>query len=157
MSVTLSHDLRISMNSVTMSALPPALAELCRASLTRPGSAQVTDDILDFTATSMVLGKPALGDIKAGVITCPVLYAAEEHPSLMPIILRKFRSPGDVEYAIQCVRDSRGIERSRALARSYVDQAVACVALLPAAQTQHAELARQALLDLCAKIMDRKK
>jgi geranyl diphosphate synthase len=105
----------------------------------------------------MVLGKPAMGDIKAGVITCPVLYAAEEHPSLLPMIQRKFRSPGDVDHAIRCVQNSRGIVRAQELAQGYIDQAIACVELLPAAQSPHAALARQALLDLCSKIINRKK
>ena len=33
---------------------------------------QIVDDILDFTATSEELGKPALSDLKSGVVTLPV-------------------------------------------------------------------------------------
>jgi len=39
---------------------------------------QLVDDILDFTATSEQLGKPAFADLKDGHITIPVLIALEE-------------------------------------------------------------------------------
>jgi len=42
----------------------------------------------------MQLGKPALNDLKSGLATAPVLYAAEEHPELQTLILRKFKSEG---------------------------------------------------------------
>ncbi|WP_273125942.1 heptaprenyl diphosphate synthase component II [Metabacillus sp. HB246100] len=40
-------------------------------------SFQITDDILDFTATEKELGKPVGGDLLQGNITLPVLYARE--------------------------------------------------------------------------------
>lgn len=33
---------------------------------------QIVDDILDLTASSSLLGKPALNDIKSGLATLPV-------------------------------------------------------------------------------------
>lgn len=33
---------------------------------------QVVDDILDLTASSNMLGKPALNDLKSGIATAPV-------------------------------------------------------------------------------------
>ena len=35
------------------------------------------DDVLDLTASSSMLGKPALNDLKSGLSTAPVLFAAE--------------------------------------------------------------------------------
>jgi len=43
---------------------------------------QIVDDILDFTGTTDVLGKPAGSDLISGNLTAPVLYALEENPSL---------------------------------------------------------------------------
>jgi Polyprenyl synthetase len=57
---------------------------------------QIVDDILDLTASSSILGKPALNDIKSGLATVPVLFAAEEYPELRALILRKFKGSGDL-------------------------------------------------------------
>jgi hypothetical protein len=56
--------------------------------------AQFVDDVLDFTGSTMQLGKPALNDLRSGLATAPVLFAAEEHPELQPLILRRFKSEG---------------------------------------------------------------
>ena len=57
-------------------------------------AAQFVDDVLDFTGSTMQLGKPALNDLKSGLATAPVLYAAEEHPELHALILRRFKCEG---------------------------------------------------------------
>ena len=70
---------------------------VCRVTthtLTRP---QLVDDILDFSS-STALGKPGSGaDLRLGLATGPVLYAAEEYPELEPLIAREFKDDGDVE------------------------------------------------------------
>ena len=43
----------------------------------------------------MQLGKPILNDLRSGLATAPVLYAAEEHPELNTLILRRFKSEGE--------------------------------------------------------------
>lgn len=55
---------------------------------------QFVDDVLDFTGSTLQLGKPALNDLKSGLATAPVLYAAEEHPELHALILRRFKCEG---------------------------------------------------------------
>ena len=58
---------------------------------------QLVDDILDFSS-STDLGKPGSGaDLRLGIATGPVLYAAEEYPELEPLIAREFKHDGDVE------------------------------------------------------------
>ena len=42
---------------------------------------QILDDLLDFTATEDVLGKPVLQDLKEGHITLPIIYALQAEPS----------------------------------------------------------------------------
>ena len=116
---------------------------------------QVVDDILDFTSRQSFLGKPALGDVKAGVITCPVLFAAEEHPELVPMIKRKFKCAGDIEHAVQCVGRSSAIERSRDLAKGFVHRAIACVDDLGPCPSEHAQQARDALRGVCEKVRHR--
>lgn len=46
---------------------------------------------MDFTSTAQEMGKPSLNDLRSGLATAPVLYAAEEHPQLVPLIQRRFR------------------------------------------------------------------
>lgn len=118
---------------------------------------QVVDDVLDYTSSSMVLGKPALNDIKAGLVTCPVLFAAEEHPELAPMIQRKFRNPGDIDHTIWCVQNSQGIQRSRHLAESYIQEALESLDHMRLPKAEHADIACQALRDLCLKVLHRKK
>src|SRR5205085_10913496 len=38
---------------------------------------QVVDDILDFTSTEKILGKPAGNDLREGKVTLPLIYALE--------------------------------------------------------------------------------
>ena len=80
---------------------------------------QIVDDILDLTASSTLLGKPALNDIKSGLSTLPVLLAAEEHPELKSLILRKFKGNGDQAEAVRLVSKSQGIARAREMAKHH--------------------------------------
>lgn len=58
---------------------------------------QLVDDALDYSGTSAGLGKPALNDIRQGLVTAPVLFALEKHPHLKQLVDRRFKSPGDVD------------------------------------------------------------
>lgn len=91
---------------------------------------QFIDDVLDFTSSSGELGKPNLNDIKSGAITAPVLFAAEEHPELIEMIQRKFKGAGDVARANDLVFDSRGIEKTRAMADKHCKLAADAVSPL---------------------------
>lgn len=118
---------------------------------------QVIDDVLDFTAESAILGKPTLNDVRAGVVTCPVLFAAEEHPQLQPLISRRFCHAGDVDAALALVQDSRGIQRAQQLAHDYTEAALQCIDELGDAESAHAQEAREALRCLCRKVVQRQK
>ncbi|NES97238.1 MAG: solanesyl diphosphate synthase [Desertifilum sp. SIO1I2] len=110
---------------------------------------QIVDDILDFTASTEALGKPAGSDLKSGNLTAPVLYAIEDNPYLEVLIEKEFTEAEDLEKAIALVRDSQGIERSRELAAHHAHQAAACLTDLPPTES------RQTLIDLTDYVLSR--
>lgn len=86
---------------------------------------QLVDDILDFDGSASVMGKPALADLHAGLATAPVLFAAEMFPTEMePLLERKFRDEGDIDKAVDLVRNSDGIQRTKDLAQVHVELAI---------------------------------
>jgi all-trans-nonaprenyl-diphosphate synthase len=103
---------------------------------------QIVDDILDLTASSEVLGKPAGSDLAGGNLTAPVLYALEEVPELQSLLARKLAQSGDLERAMDLVNASNGIARARELAHQHVRQAMQALEALEPSQP------RQALLEL---------
>jgi all-trans-nonaprenyl-diphosphate synthase len=85
---------------------------------------QIADDIIDFTSSTEVLGKPAGSDLASGNLTAPVLFAMEEKPYLRVLIEREFSGDGDLEEALQLVHQSEGIEKARILAYKYSNLAL---------------------------------
>lgn len=118
---------------------------------------QFVDDVLDFTSSSSILGKPALNDLASGLATAPVLFAAEEHPELVPLIARKFKVSGDVAAAQNMVAASRGIERTKLLAAEHVTAAIAAIESLPPARSEHSRACREALIDITRQVLTRSK
>lgn len=85
---------------------------------------QLVDDMLDFSATSRQLGKPAAVDLRLGLATAPVLFACEQFPELNAMVMRRFTCEGDVAFAIDCVAKSDALRQSRILAASHCSSAV---------------------------------
>jgi decaprenyl-diphosphate synthase subunit 1 len=86
---------------------------------------QIIDDILDFTSKNDILGKPGTGaDLRLGLATAPVLFAASEYPELNAMIMRRFSNQDDVNKAFEYVLKSNGIEESRYLAEKYCDNSI---------------------------------
>ena len=94
---------------------------------------QFQDDVLDFTGSGSILGKPTLGDLREGIATAPVLFAAEEFPGLRDLIGRRFKQEGDVDQAAAWVKQSQGIEKTKHLAQQHAAEAAAAIDALPPA------------------------
>ena len=125
--------------AAVLSEVSPALTESLYQYGRHFGLAfQIVDDILDFTASTEGLGKPAGSDLRSGNLTAPVLYALEEKPGLETLIDREFAQPGDLEQALAMIEDSQGIARSRELAKYHAQQARQCLADLPPSASSQA-------------------
>ncbi len=92
---------------------------------------QIVDDILDFTASDEVLGKPAGSDLASGNLTAPTLYALKEYPQLIELIATEFEDEADLDKALSLVHSSEGIAKARALAQHHAQLAVAQLTDLP--------------------------
>ena len=98
---------------------------------------QIVDDILDFTGSTKVLGKPAGSDLASGNLTAPVLYTLAEKPYLEVLIEREFSQEGDLEEALTIIREGQGLEQARKLAAHHAHLAVESLACLkPSAACQ---------------------
>jgi octaprenyl-diphosphate synthase len=98
---------------------------------------QITDDVLDYTETEQVTGKPCGLDVKEHKITLPLIAAlpsmtAEERAGVGRVMADP--EPGDAAVAdvIGIVHERGGVEAARARAQRYAEQAAAALELLPA-------------------------
>jgi len=110
---------------------------------------QIVDDILDFTGSADVLGKPALSDLKSGNLTAPTLFALKEKPFLEVLIEREFSQQEDLEQALQLINEAKGIERARELATQNANTAVEYLADLPISES------REALINMADYVLSR--
>ncbi|KZT56072.1 terpenoid synthase, partial [Calocera cornea HHB12733] len=93
---------------------------------------QLVDDMLDFTSSSALLGKPSDGaDLRLGLATAPALFCWEEHGEMGELVARKFEGVGDVPKALQLIHASSAIPRTRELAKQHVNAACDALARLP--------------------------
>ncbi|MEH2375967.1 solanesyl diphosphate synthase [Nostoc sp.] len=99
---------------------------------------QIVDDILDFTSTTDALGKPVGSDLKSGNLTAPVLFALAQKPSLEVLIDREFAQDGDLEQALELIKDSEGIQQARELAADHAKLAIEHLAVLPPSESHQA-------------------
>ena len=65
---------------------------------------QLIDDVLDFISNEESMGKPTAADVKLGLATAPVLFAAHQYPVLNSVIMRRFSKPGDLELTLDLVK-----------------------------------------------------
>jgi len=95
-------------------------------------SYQIIDDILDFTGTEKVLGKPAGGDLLQGNITLPVLFALEDD-SIRPDILKVHEnmSKEEIDRLIKKIKQSNAIDQARKVSSNYLNKALNILEELP--------------------------
>lgn len=96
---------------------------------------QIIDDILDFTSTEAVLGKPAGSDLRQGTVTLPVFYYFQElaEPALVQRQLEEaWQSNGSLmTHLVRQIAQSPAIDLATAEAASFVERAKAALDALP--------------------------
>ncbi|MCU1244465.1 MAG: ispB [Acidobacteria bacterium] len=114
---------------------------------------QLIDDLLDFTSSTEVLGKPALSDLKEGKVTLPLILAmprATPREREMMARVAKLKSfdgvdPGEIG---EIVRKYDALDETRAIARDYANRArTALDACPPSPARETLDLALDFVLD----------
>lgn len=115
---------------------------------------QMMDDLLDYTSTREVFGKPVGKDLREGKVTLPLIRTLAGMESEEAALLEKrFKAgkAGDEDYQdlIRRVCDDPSLDEIRDEARAYVERAAGALKALPAVQ------ARDDLLALNQQLLTR--
>jgi heptaprenyl diphosphate synthase len=108
---------------------------------------QLSDDIMDITASQLELGKEPGSDLRLGVYTAPVLHALahDEHRGELARILGHGAPDGELlDRALEIVRGGGSIDHARRAVTAEVSRAITLALRLPEGPAQHAleQLAR---------------
>lgn len=115
---------------------------------------QLVDDVLDFVSTEAKLGKPVANDLREGKLTLPLIYLLEagnpDHRAMVETVMREggFETVRREE-VLQLVDEHGTLERARAAARHYANEAIESLDVFP-----HSPY-RQALMSVPRFIVER--
>jgi octaprenyl-diphosphate synthase len=89
---------------------------------------QVIDDLLDFTSSTEVLGKPALSDLKEGKLTLPLILTMprateKERATIERVAASKSFDGMDPREIIDIVHKYSALDEAREIARDYAQRA----------------------------------
>ncbi|MFZ2492161.1 MAG: polyprenyl synthetase family protein [Thermoanaerobaculia bacterium] len=115
---------------------------------------QLVDDMLDFTSSTEVLGKPALSDLREGKVTLPLLLALPratdgERSAIATVASTKSFDEVEPQRISAIVERYDTIAETRRIARNYAERARNGLALFPDSA------ARTGLLSALDFVMDR--
>jgi len=114
---------------------------------------QLIDDLLDFTSSTEVLGKPALSDLKEGKLTLPLILAMprateEERAMILHVAAGKTFDGVDPAAITGIVRKYDALDETHAIARDYASRARTALEPFAASPAKEAlELALDFVLD----------
>ena len=116
---------------------------------------QLMDDLLDYTSSEEVFGKPVGKDLKEGKITLPLVYFLSDLDSAEVERLAEFfksQKAAETDYAdfVRRVRSSRAIDKVRSEALDYVRKAGEVLSFFADSQ------AKQDLLELGGYVLARR-
>jgi len=102
---------------------------------------QLIDDVLDYTGSEDVVGKPVGKDLREGKITLPLIYALSdlgkaEREGFAQLFKTHQANEEDYEALIQRVRNNGVVDSIREEAGSYVDRAVSFLDPFPGSHSK---------------------
>ena len=95
---------------------------------------QITDDILDLTASPKALGKPVGSDLRQGIVTLPVIFALMGSPDrhrLAQIIEKKDKKESEALEAIDIIKKCGAVEKAFEVSDHYLEKAKSQLNYLP--------------------------
>ena len=106
---------------------------------------QLIDDLLDFTSSEHALGKASGADLLGGKITLPLIYLMQTDPTARQLVDRVLRDRNydlvSQEELLEAVGRTGSLERARARAIEYAEQAQTALRNLPESEYLEALLA----------------
>lgn len=115
---------------------------------------QVVDDLLDVSAEAQVVGKPVGNDLRAGVLTLPVLHSlrAEGYRGEAAALINKrdAMTPADIERVLRLVRDRGSVAYAFDVAKGFAQEAKAALAAVPDSDV------KEILLQIADEVLTRK-
>jgi octaprenyl-diphosphate synthase len=104
---------------------------------------QLIDDILDFTSTEKVLGKPSGNDLREGKVTLPLIYALEVASQAERQTVETILADGSYEnvplmQVVKILERHQSIQRAYERARAFTDKARMLIAAFPESPAQSA-------------------
>jgi len=110
---------------------------------------QVFDDILDCSGDEAATGKRPGTDVRDGTITLPLILALEGHAELAPLLAAPSLDRDAVAVVLRIVASSGSLERARAVALGYIEQARTVLSACPDS------VERELLAQVAAQVVDR--
>jgi octaprenyl-diphosphate synthase len=106
---------------------------------------QLVDDLLDFTADQVVLGKPIGGDLREGKVTLPIIYLLQRAPEADPIVRRTVAersiAPDDWREIRRMLVEHRAVDAAYEKATEFAQAAKGHLAAFPPSPERDALLA----------------
>lgn len=98
---------------------------------------QIIDDVLDYTGSELVIGKPAGNDLRQGLVTVPLIYALRDEQNGRTSMVEEILQLGGadteaVDNFVKWVASSPAIDEAFDLARHYAARARALLSEFPA-------------------------
>ncbi|MEW6188796.1 MAG: polyprenyl synthetase family protein [Actinomycetota bacterium] len=113
---------------------------------------QIYDDLLDLSGEKESLGKPIGADLRDGTLTMPILFALEEtelNSHLCRVIEGRNSTEDEIKEAIQIIRGTKALLRTREEANTYVKKAIDALSSISSEET------RRNLLSIGYFVVDR--
>lgn len=108
---------------------------------------QIRDDLLDIESTDadkIIHGKPVVKDLKEGVVTMPVIFAASRDPLIRKQLLTFFNGGGDALKLVSSIIAAGGTADARRVKNRYINKCLDILKALP--QTEHRRALEEVVL-----------